>query len=125
MKSAGRVFGLRDLLKRLAAPKGPAPALSLSGAANCTLCGYCMPCPYGVDIVAVFSFCVAATEKDMSNWRLFLEKYEKSIPYLRRADRCIGCGVCVSQCPQSIDIPGEMRRIDSHMESLKVKELSS
>ena len=84
-----------------------------------------MPCPYGVDIAAVFSFCAAATEKDMANWRLFLKKYEKDIPNLRRADRCIGCGACVSQCPQSIDIPGEMRRIDSHMESLKVKDLSS
>lgn len=125
MKSAGRVFGLRDLLKRLTVPEEPAPALSLSGAANCTLCGYCMPCPYGVDIVAVFSFCAAATEKDMSDWRLFLEKYVKSIPYLRRADRCIGCGVCVSQCPQSVDIPGEMRKIDEYTEMLKLKELSS
>lgn len=125
MKSSGRVFGLRDLLKRFAAPEEPAPALSLSGATNCVLCGYCMPCPYGVDITGIFSFCGDAERWRGSGWRTVLGNYGKSVPRLRRAERCIECGACKSQCPQSIDIPGEMRKIDEYMEALKVRELSS
>ena len=32
---------------------------------------------------------------------------------------CIGCGQCVSHCPQSIEIPKELHRIDRLVEKLK------
>ena len=59
--------------------------------------------------------------------KAFLVGYDRSVPRLRQADHCIGCGQCVSHCPQRIDIPKEMRRIDTMVENLKrdgkVKEL--
>lgn len=45
--------------------------------------------------------------------------YDRSVPKLRQADHCIGCGQCVSHCPQSIDIPAQMQRIDGFVEHLK------
>ena len=51
--------------------------------------------------------------------RAFLVGYDRSVPRLRQADHCIGCRQCVPHCPQSIDIPAELHRIDSFVEQLK------
>ena len=48
--------------------------------------------------------------------------YRRMIPEeLRRADHCTGCGRCVSHCPQSIDIPGEIAKIDAWIDGLKLE----
>lgn len=51
--------------------------------------------------------------------RAFLVGYDRSVPRLRQASNCIGCGQCVGHCPQRIDIPKEMQRIDKFVETLK------
>ena len=51
--------------------------------------------------------------------RAFLIGYDRSVPRLRQASHCIGCGQCVDHCPQGIDIPKEMQRIDKFVETLK------
>ena len=49
----------------------------------------------------------------------FVGKYDRSVPRLRQANHCIGCNQCVRHCPQSINIPAQMRRIDRFVEDLK------
>lgn len=100
----------------------------------CTTCQYCMPCPYGLDIPGIFSHynkCinegnVPASSQD-ENYRrarrAFLIGYDRRVPRLRQADHCIGCNQCVSHCPQRIDIPKQMQRIDRFVEQLKQKTL--
>ena len=51
--------------------------------------------------------------------RAFLVGYDRSVPKLRQADHCISCGKCVPLCPQGIDIPKEMIRINTYTEHLK------
>lgn len=96
----------------------------------CTACQYCMPCPYGVDIPGVFAHynkCINEGNVPASSQspeyrkarRAFLIGYDRSVPKLRQASHCIGCGQCVSHCPQSIDIPAQMQRIDGFVERLK------
>ena len=51
--------------------------------------------------------------------RAFLIGYDRSVPRLRQASHCIQCGQCSPHCPQRIDIPREMRRIDEFVETLK------
>lgn len=96
----------------------------------CNDCKYCMPCPYGLDIPAIllhYNKCinegnVPASSQD-ENYRkarrAFLIGYDRSVPKLRQANHCIGCGQCVSHCPQSINIPKELHRIDRFVEELK------
>ena len=96
----------------------------------CTACQYCMPCPYGVDIPGVFAHynkCVnegfiSASSRD-ENYRkarrAFLVGYDRSVPQLRQASHCIGCGKCVSHCPQGIEIPSQLHKIDHYAEKLK------
>ena len=96
----------------------------------CTACQYCMPCPYGINIPAIFTHynkCinennVPETSQD-ENYRkarrAFLVGYDRSVPKLRQADHCIGCDQCVHHCPQAIKIPQELKRIDQYAEKLK------
>ncbi len=96
----------------------------------CNDCYYCMPCPYGVDIPAVFMHynkCVTegnipASSQDpfyRKERRAFLVGYDRSVPKLQQADRCIGCHECLSRCPQRISIPRNMRRIAAFVEDLR------
>ena len=99
---------------------------------QCTECQYCMPCPYGVDIPGVFGHynrIISAGKRLKSSKdenyrearRAFLVGYDRSIPKLRQSSHCIGCEICKPHCPQTIDIPNEMRRIDLYAEQLKQK----
>ena len=55
--------------------------------------------------------------------RAYLVGYDRSVPKLRQANHCIGCKQCNSHCPQSIDIPKELHRIDEFVEQLKQETL--
>ena len=96
----------------------------------CNDCKYCMPCPYGIDIPGVllhYNKCVnegniVADESSMNYRkarRAFLVGYDRSVPKLRQADHCIACKECVPLCPQSINIPAEMLKINAFAEELK------
>ena len=97
---------------------------------GCTDCLYCMPCPYGLDIPGIFKHynkCinegnVSATSGDADYRRArraFLVGYDRAVPRLRQAAHCIGCRECVAHCPQSIDIPAQLRKIDAYVEDLR------
>ena len=96
----------------------------------CNDCKYCMPCPYGIDIPAIFvhyNKCLTEgnviREAQSSEYgkarRAFLIGYDRSVPKLRQADHCIGCGQCQSHCPQRIRIPQELHRIAQYVEAIK------
>lgn len=96
----------------------------------CNDCKYCMPCPYGLDIPGIllhYNRCVNAGTLPASSQdenyrkarREFLIGYDRSVPRLRQAERCIGCKQCMEHCPQGIDIPHQMQRIDRFVEDLK------
>lgn len=96
----------------------------------CNDCKYCMPCPYGLDIPAIllhYNKCLnegnvlesSQDERYREARRAYLIGYDRSVPKLRQADHCIGCNQCNPHCPQRIDIPKEMQRINKYVEELK------
>ena len=96
----------------------------------CNDCKYCMPCPYGIDIPAAFvhynKFKIdkllptdAGSPDYRKNRRRYLVSLDRVIERNRQPDHCIGCGQCVSHCPQSIKIPQEMQRISQFINDLK------
>ena len=100
----------------------------------CNDCKYCMPCPYGIDIPAIllhYNKCLnegnipqsAQSEGYRKARRIYLVGYDRSVPKLRQADHCTGCGQCNPHCPQGIDIPKELHRIDAYVEKLKQETL--
>ena len=98
----------------------------------CNDCKYCMPCPYGIDIPSIllhYNKCVnegnVTTSSNDPRYaearRAFLVGYDRAVEKLRQADHCVGCGKCMTHCPQQIDIPAELIRIDDYIEKLKQK----
>ena len=96
----------------------------------CNDCKYCMPCPYGIDIPAIFvhyNKCknegtLPGLKMDAEYRRLrrnYLIGLDRAVPRMRQADHCIGCGQCEPHCPQNIRIVRELRKISEYVEHLK------
>ena len=96
----------------------------------CNDCKYCMPCPYGIDIPAIFvhyNKCkndgtLPRMKMDDEYFKLrrnYLIGYDRAVPKLRQADHCISCGQCEPHCPQNIRIPRELQKISQFVEDLK------
>ena len=107
-----------------------ADAIVENGEIPCTACAYCMPCPYGVDIPGNFAhFNKCINDDNMPHnrrdpdyaraRRAYLVSFDRSVERMRQADHCIACGSCLTACPQSIDIPGQLARVERYTEKLK------
>jgi hypothetical protein len=79
---------------------------------NCTNCGYCLPCPSGVNIPENFAkyndyFLFGSPEtKDIYQFH-----YEGLIMENERASTCTECGVCEEHCTQNIPIIQELKKV--------------
>ena len=85
-------------------------------AVPCTACRYCMPCPAGVAIPAIFVH--YNQYKINGNGWLFNSNYT-TIPAESRADKCIKCGKCAKHCPQHINTPEELAKIALEAEHIQ------
>ena len=83
---------------------------------GCTGCGYCMPCPKGVDIPGTFA-CYNRLYTESKFWG-FVEYIMCTA--LRKnstaASACIGCGKCEQHCPQGIAI---RQKLETAVKSLE------
>ncbi len=77
----------------------------------CTTCGYCMPCPAGVDIPKNFSLYNSyymLDEKFQGSTRF---QYGMFVPESARPASCVKCGRCETHCPQHIKIMSELENV--------------
>lgn len=78
--------------------------INAESAGFCTSCGYCMPCPQGVDIRGV----MAAIHGDRY-WGL-TESARRHYQHINKnAEACTSCGQCEAKCTQHLPIAQEMR----------------
>ena len=82
----------------------------------CTSCGYCMPCPHGVDIPSCFA---AYNLRWSQGWFSGMVSYvtctslkEKSAA----ASACVNCGLCEKKCPQGLLIRDYLDEVKTVME---------
>ena len=99
-------------------------AINESVKVGCTGCGYCQPCPKGVDIPGTF----AAYNRWCGE-----EKAGAFMDYLKcttmrlnstAASNCIGCGKCERHCPQGIAIRKELKEAQKVLETPVYKVFS-
>jgi predicted aldo/keto reductase-like oxidoreductase len=91
---------------------------------HCTGCGYCMPCPRGVNLPG----CVAAyTTSFVMGWGAGMQQYMTGtgISSAKNAGpaACVSCGKCESHCPQHIPVIKSLRAVRRRMEPLPVRAL--
>lgn len=89
----------------------------------CTACRYCMPCPFGVDIPGNFAIANNVHGESRAAMRFLSRRSYRKLAADKahlnadrdngRASMCTRCGACIPKCPQSIDIPSELARVEA------------
>ena len=90
---------------------------------NCTGCGYCLPCPKGVNIPDCFKIYnekylfnkkgIGPISNAMMNYYMVVGGVANK---QASAGLCNHCGRCKKLCPQSLDIPNELDTVRSEFE---------
>ena len=82
---------------------------------KCTRCGYCMPCPHGVDIInCLTEYNIAHMLNDPKASAM---QYFTLIDDDSRADSCIQCMECIPFCTQMLNIPEELVKVHEYFGS--------
>ena len=95
--------------------------ISESELVGCTGCRYCMPCPKGVDIPALFR-CYNMTALESKSAARF--EYAQTVGLKDEpafASQCVQCGKCEQHCPQSIPIREMIKKADKAVRPLPYK----
>ena len=71
----------------------------------CRGCGYCMPCPQGIEINNCARMAQLIRRSPSAGW-LTPEAQEK----MMKIESCLHCGNCASKCPYGLDTPELLRR---------------
>ncbi len=74
------------------------------GEGFCRNCGYCKPCPEGIDISAIFRLYHYYADYDLKAHAR--ARYRRLKP---KASACEECRTCVPLCPYDIDIPARLK----------------
>jgi hypothetical protein len=85
---------------------------------NCTGCGYCMPCPAGVDIPGCFSLYNAhhLFPHDRTAKFHYTGRHGGLLSSVSYAGLCRQCGKCVKICPQHLPVPDWLREVSREMD---------
>ncbi len=82
---------------------------------GCTGCGYCMPCPKGIDIPAAFRcYNHMYTEGRGSGRHEYLQTVCLQKDFAD-AGSCIECGRCEQHCPQHLEIRENLKEADGEL----------
>ena len=83
----------------------------------CTGCGYCQPCPFGVDIPGAFR-CYNVSYTD--SWFTGAKEYFMCTTLRAeptRVEQCKKCGKCEKHCSQGIHIRDELENVKKRLEN--------
>ena len=71
----------------------------------CRGCGYCMPCPAGIEINNCARMSLMLRRSPSAPW--LTEEWQGK---MAKIDGCLNCGHCRSKCPYGLDTPALLRK---------------
>ena len=71
----------------------------------CRGCGYCMPCPVGIQINNAARMSLMIRRAPVA-----AQLSEASQAMMKKVEDCINCGKCKSKCPYGLDTPNLLKR---------------
>lgn len=71
----------------------------------CRGCGYCLPCPGGIEINLCARMSLLIRRAPSEDWLT-----PKSREMMKKVEECLECGECISKCPYSLDTPVLLRK---------------
>ncbi len=77
----------------------------------CRRCGYCAPCPQGINIPSNFLFVNYLRKYGLGEWAK--ERYA-TMP--KNASDCVECGLCETRCPYNLPIRAMLKKVKKDME---------
>ena len=81
----------------------------------CRGCGYCMPCPAGIEINNCARMSLLLRRSPSANWLS-----EEGQARMKKIEGCLNCGKCKSKCPYGLDTPALLKRnYEDYMQVLK------
>ncbi len=94
---------------------------------GCTACGYCMPCPAGIDIPGSFQY--------WNNFHMFGKGQARMMHMMSAGimtedgkshftNVCIDCGACEKKCPQQIAVRQEFKGLQRDLEGPVIRAVS-
>ncbi|MDR0473120.1 MAG: aldo/keto reductase [Treponema sp.] len=77
----------------------------------CTGCRYCMPCPNGINIPAIFGFMNYHRVHKLTDHAKGMYGQIGKVPWFKfeNASKCTECGACEKKCPQAIPIIAQLK----------------
>ena len=88
---------------------------------GCTGCGYCMPCPKGVDIPGTFRCYNAMYAEGKKSGRRDYLQCTAMRQNPSSASQCVGCGKCESHCPQQLPVRQLLKTAAGELETISYK----
>ena len=91
---------------------------------GCTACGYCMPCPQGIDIPGTFR---CYNEMYTERPKVGRKEYLMTTAFRKHqnpASGCIRCGRCERLCPQKIEIRKELKQASRELEDVRYQVMA-
>ncbi len=71
----------------------------------CRGCGYCMPCPAGIEINNSARMSLMIRRAPSANW--LTEEWQEK---MKRIEKCLHCGRCRKKCPYGLDTPALLEK---------------
>ncbi|WP_352418735.1 aldo/keto reductase [Proteiniborus sp.] len=76
------------------------------GTEFCRRCGYCAPCPQGIDIPSQFLIEGYYSRYNLKDWAK-----ERYMEFSSKASDCIECGQCETRCPYDLPIRDMLKKV--------------
>ena len=83
------------------------------GETFCRRCGYCLPCPQGIDIPTQFILEGYLTRYSLGDWA-----QTRYLAQSSKASNCVACGACEPKCPYNLPIVNLLKTVSEKFANL-------